>query len=162
MLIDAGGSLSSREVYERTPLHAAAIHGNLEIVKLLLDHGADMTVMSTYGFTPLHSAALHGQVEVLKLLLSSADVAALSKQQMTPLNVAARYGRAEGVRTLLDLGADVDQADETYGHRSIRLVRMDRSRMWNSFLAAGPTFPWQARAAGLPSTRRAVTVTPES
>ena len=53
-----------------TPLHLAAYHGCLEIVKFLF---ADLALMPISKMerasTPLYSAALHGYLEIVKLLL---------------------------------------------------------------------------------------------
>jgi ankyrin repeat protein len=37
-----------------TPLHLAALNGNLTMTKFFLDHGADPNALSEYGETPLH------------------------------------------------------------------------------------------------------------
>ena len=53
----------------KTPLHVAALIGNLEQVKYHIKHGADVNEKSGDGKTPLHYAALSGSREVVKYLV---------------------------------------------------------------------------------------------
>jgi len=50
------------------PLHQAARHGPIELVRLLLDHGADPAVQSDDGMTPLAMAEAAAQQEIAALL----------------------------------------------------------------------------------------------
>lgn len=52
-----------------TPLHLAAAHGQLEIIRLLLSKGADLKAESTDGSTPLHMAVQAGHLSGTKMLL---------------------------------------------------------------------------------------------
>jgi ankyrin repeat protein len=49
-----------------TPLHSAAVHGNLEVVKLLMDHAKVKNPGDKTGKTPLHYAAKNGNREIVK------------------------------------------------------------------------------------------------
>lgn len=64
-----------------TPLHMAAIHGNVEVMQLLLDHQADVNARNkVYKWTPLHMAVKDEQKEaVVALLAAKADVNATAK-----------------------------------------------------------------------------------
>jgi len=52
-----------------TPLHIAAIRGDVHIIGLLLDAGADIDARGEYGHTPLQDAVGQGHVEAVRLLL---------------------------------------------------------------------------------------------
>ena len=54
-----------------TPLHQAADHGNLELVRLLLAHGADPAAQSESGQTPIEMAAAKEFTAVVELLNDS-------------------------------------------------------------------------------------------
>lgn len=57
-----------------TPLHIAAINGNLRAIVLLLAEGAELNARGEGGMTPLHYAVQMQQVEAIKILLEhSAD-----------------------------------------------------------------------------------------
>eukprot|EP01102_Stenamoeba_stenopodia_P010797 TRINITY_DN3284_c0_g3_i1.p1 TRINITY_DN3284_c0_g3~~TRINITY_DN3284_c0_g3_i1.p1 ORF type:complete len:104 (+),score=30.28 TRINITY_DN3284_c0_g3_i1:196-507(+) len=52
-----------------TPLHWAAISGNVEAVKLLLDRGANIDAKSLSGETPLSEASFLGHLDITSTLL---------------------------------------------------------------------------------------------
>jgi ankyrin repeat protein len=55
---------------EQTPLLAAVLAGQTEIVKQLLETGVDVTIPEKDGYTVMHAAAFQGRAEVVKLLLA--------------------------------------------------------------------------------------------
>ena len=55
-LIPAGVSVNVADVDGRTPLHLAALHGNLATVSMLLDCGADFTLRDRFGRTAVDEA----------------------------------------------------------------------------------------------------------
>ena len=61
-----------QEVTGTTPLHLAAEHGHMEVIRILLEHKADKDKSSPHGLTPLRLAALNGHTEVVKLLVEVA------------------------------------------------------------------------------------------
>ena len=65
ILLDAGADPKISNVYGMTPLHMAAIVGNVEVVKLLLREGADPHKAACHGNTPLDLAR---HVDVAKIL----------------------------------------------------------------------------------------------
>lgn len=52
-----------------TPLHIAALNGNVLAVELLLTEGAELNARGEGGMTPLHYAVQMEQVEAIKILL---------------------------------------------------------------------------------------------
>ncbi len=82
----------------------AALHGNLDIVRLLVEKGA---AVNRPGWTPLHYAAISGNVDLLRYLLDrSAYIDAQSPNRSTPLMMAARQDRIDAVHLLVEAGAD--------------------------------------------------------
>jgi ankyrin len=78
-----------------TPLMRAAFSGDLDLVKLLLSHGADPTIISEDGETMVEAAASLGFIQGYSKGRSAAE-------------------RLEVVKLFVELGADVNQADD-YG-----------------------------------------------
>ena len=62
--------VSTRGSFNDTPLHVAAVRGDVHIIGLLLDAGAEIDVRGEYGHTPLHEAVGQGHTEAVKLLLA--------------------------------------------------------------------------------------------
>ncbi|CAG9853995.1 unnamed protein product [Phyllotreta striolata] len=106
----SSSSSRSRERNERgeTPLHLAAIKGDLEQVCKLLAHRADPNVADFAGWTPLHEACNHGWYEVaFRLLQSGANVNARGLDNDTPLHDAVINSHLKLVKLLVERGADI-------------------------------------------------------
>ena len=74
-----------------SPLHYAALAGQLDTVKLLVELGADVDARDPhYGATPLSAANYKDQRNVVEYLL-----------QFAPICDAVRFGGLDRVRTLL-------------------------------------------------------------
>ena len=111
----------SRDIHSRggshtTPLHAASVKGQLDVVSLLLENGADINSRDDRGRTPLHRISQGGQLimehsslDIARLLVSSGtDVNAANDEGWTPLHAAARSGYRDMVELLLESGASLD------------------------------------------------------
>lgn len=114
-LIEAGAAVNSIQVYSESPIHVAAVQGDVNCLKLLLDNQADVRVL--YGAerrNPLHLAAFEGNVDCIRLLLhtSKAQVNAKDSLGRTPLHLAALSQSVDSVEELLDNGAEIDICDE--------------------------------------------------
>src|SRR5580698_5076876 len=109
----AAASVNVKDRLDTTPLHYAALYGNLESVRILLDRGANLNARNKSDATPLIFAAYN--FEKTRLLVEKgADVNAHSSRGMTPLKVAASvHGNIATLRYLLDKGAEVKQIDES-------------------------------------------------
>ncbi|KAL8856574.1 MAG: hypothetical protein Q9178_006803 [Gyalolechia marmorata] len=101
-----------------TPLNAAAVRDECEIMRLLLDRGADPNVRGNKeGWTSLQLACLFNRPQAFNLLLEhNADVNSHGPYG-TPLQAAAYSGAKPLVRELLHRGADIKvNGQGRYGH----------------------------------------------
>ncbi|XP_026233216.1 BRCA1-associated RING domain protein 1 [Anabas testudineus] len=100
-----------------TPLHLAAIKGDVEAVKELLDQGADPNLKDNAGWTPLHEACNLGHLEVVELLLSKgALLNTPGYENDSPLHDAVRNGHVAVAKLLLQHGASQNVLN-LYGKR---------------------------------------------
>lgn len=112
MLVEKGADLNPTSSNAWTPLHFAAMHGSLDVARLLLERGADVN-SNTFRETPLHCALERHHLDVARLLLGKgANTNAEMKFRWTPLHSAAEKYQLDVARMLLEEGADVDAEDE--------------------------------------------------
>lgn len=77
-----------------TPLHWAAIYGQVPSCKTLISKGADLEAGDDEGHTPLWWAISGGELEVVRLLLAGgANVNAKDPKGQTPLDHAKEKGQ---------------------------------------------------------------------
>ncbi|MDK4712131.1 ankyrin repeat domain-containing protein [Rhizobium sp. CNPSo 4039] len=77
----------------RTPLHEAALHGHMEMAKLLIEHGADTTIRDpNFHAPPIGWAEYNGKNEMVEFL------------KAYPLDIfaAAAFGQIDQLATILD------------------------------------------------------------
>jgi len=68
----------------------AALHGHLDICRLLIDKGAQMEAKGRSGDSPLHYAAWEGSIDVVRVLCDrGADIEASNQDGCRPLHHAA-------------------------------------------------------------------------
>lgn len=123
-LLDGKASVQEKdECCGGTPLHSAAVSGNVELVSLLLSKGAKVDSRSDHNVTPLMDACRNGKTGVAQLLLDKgADVNAASKKGWSPLMWAAEGGYIELVRLLLAKGAD-PRAKDGIGRTALSVAK---------------------------------------
>ena len=95
----------------RTPLHYAALHGDVPQTRALLKGGANPNAPDAHGFTPLHEAAVASLTkdDIIDMLLDAgADVNAQGEDGNTPLHCAAMLAKRVLAAVLLQRGARVD------------------------------------------------------
>lgn len=71
LLLEAGGSVTKRDVGGATPLHSAVLAGHLAVVKLLVEYGAKRSlgmVCGTDKKTPLEIAHSEGHDDIVRFL----------------------------------------------------------------------------------------------
>jgi ankyrin repeat protein len=79
----------TRGGWQSTPLHIAAIRGDVEAITALLDAGADIQSRGEHGYSPLHEAVEQGHIEAVRLLLErGASLIATSDDGSTPIQSA--------------------------------------------------------------------------
>jgi hypothetical protein len=120
LLLDHGADVNGRTSAEQTPLLAAILGGQTEIVRLLLERGADVNASGVTGTTALHLAAQLVDPDLVGMLLArDADPNARDHTGNAPLHHVAAVsselipdpeGSAESRRqiilALLAAGAD--------------------------------------------------------
>ncbi|MFK0163153.1 ankyrin repeat domain-containing protein [Rhizobium sp. NPDC090279] len=85
--------LDVNAVTSRTPLHEAALHGHIEMARLLIEHGADTTIRDPHFHAPaIGWAEYNGKQEMVDFL------------KAYPLDIfaAAAFGQVEQLADLLD------------------------------------------------------------
>lgn len=80
---DGKMSVSSKTISGDTPLHFAALQGNLSVVRLLVEAGSDVNVRGESEYTPLDYAVEFNNVEVIEFLQS---MGAITNMEDAPNN----------------------------------------------------------------------------
>ena len=70
LLVKSGANVNAQDAEGFTPLHMAAIHGNLKIVKKLVDLEADVNIITTDGKNAAELAHLNEELEIEEYLES--------------------------------------------------------------------------------------------
>ena len=70
LLVMYGANVNAQDAEGFTPLHMAAIHGNLKIVKKLVDLEADVNIVTTDGKNAAELAHLNEELEIEENLRS--------------------------------------------------------------------------------------------
>lgn len=93
---------------ENSPLRAAILSGNVELVKLLIEHGAKLdTVFGRNRLTYLHLAAQMGYADIISTLVRSGiDINIPDAKGSPPLYTAVISKQVTSVHELLYQGAD--------------------------------------------------------
>ncbi|XP_029446863.1 ankyrin repeat domain-containing protein 12 isoform X2 [Rhinatrema bivittatum] len=117
--------VNKRNERGETPLHMAAIRGDVTQVKELIGLGANVNVKDFAGWTPLHEACNMGYYDVAKVLIAAgADVNTQGLDDDTPLHDAASSGHRDIVKLLLRHGGNAFQANK-HGERPVDVAETE-------------------------------------
>jgi len=88
----------------KTPLHIAAMRGDMKMLEFLITHPyIDMNALDDASTTPIHCAISHSQLDVVKLLLEKgADVNIPDAQRKTCVHIAAEQGNKMMCKLLIE------------------------------------------------------------
>ena len=108
------------------PLHLAAFHGHMQIVKYLIEErDCDKECQNRYKNTPLHRAARQGQLAVVQYLVKEkeCDPMCVCNWGRTPLHIACNHNHLNVVKYLMELeGINVNLKDKRHGLRPLDLA----------------------------------------
>ncbi|KAI8492145.1 hypothetical protein Bbelb_300420 [Branchiostoma belcheri] len=93
-LIDAGCDVNAANDRGNTPLHQAAMSGNIPLIKLLLNHGSDPYIANSANILPIDCATNTGHLVAAKLLrvkISAPDQVWDVVEPHTPLKVTLGF-----------------------------------------------------------------------
>ncbi|HEY1170540.1 MAG TPA: ankyrin repeat domain-containing protein [Verrucomicrobiae bacterium] len=91
----------TRGLWQNTPLHVAAVRGDVAAIAALLDAGADIQSRGELGNSPLHEAVAQGHLPAVRLLLErGASLTATCEDGCTPLRLAQIHEEHEIERML--------------------------------------------------------------
>ena len=115
MLIEKVNSVQPKDDYGNSPLHYAAMHGNLETCRLIIEEIEDKNPKNKEEKTPLHFAAENGHLKVCKIILDQvSDKNPTDSEGKTPLHAVALIGNDEIYEEIASLADDVNPPDN-YG-----------------------------------------------
>ncbi|XP_071410917.1 ankyrin repeat domain-containing protein 12 [Pithys albifrons albifrons] len=121
--------VNKRNERGETPLHMAAIRGDVKQVKELIRLGANVNVKDFAGWTPLHEACNGGYYDVAKVLIAAgADVNTQGLDDDTPLHDSASSGHRNIVKLLLRHGGNPFQANK-HGERPVDVAETEELEM---------------------------------
>jgi len=102
-----------------SPIHDAALTGDVELMEMLIANGADVDERDVHGYTPLHLAIQEGYTDMAKtLIVNGADVNARAVSDggndVTPLYLSIILGRGAVETLLRGHGATGPQAPDYF------------------------------------------------
>ena len=106
--------LEARDGNGMTPLHYAALGGNVELINYFVDKGAKLELKNAQLKTPLHLASMNDRKDAAAVLLKrGAGLETQDDYGRTALVLCARErGQAATGRVLIEAGAAVNAVDK--------------------------------------------------
>lgn len=113
----AGGDIFAADINGNTPLHRAAVEGNLLALELLLQYGADLMKENVSGCIPLHVAVLSSKFDAITFLIGSMEsmgcnLSAVNTKGETALHLACCQDRPDVAKFLGRKGVDMLTKDQ--------------------------------------------------
>ncbi|KAK5660771.1 hypothetical protein OQA88_12137 [Cercophora sp. LCS_1] len=107
--LSKGVAVQRTDVYGRTPLHYASVHGRLEMIDSLLSIAPEaINIIDHDNFTPLIHAIVHGHYTCVERLIDrSARLDPVTDTDHVPLNLACERGEAAIAELLLKHNAQI-------------------------------------------------------
>ena len=91
-LLEGGAEVNVADDFGMTPLHGAAMIGDVDVARVLIDKGADVNRQTRDGYTALHIAAISGKTGFVQFLLDKgANRNLREKRNLTPADAAAQF-----------------------------------------------------------------------
>jgi len=124
-------------------LELAAIHGHVEIVRMLLEAGANPNQQDRSGLTALHVVCHEGgsdqSLEIVRLLLAEAKarVDVQDSEGNTALHFAAEFGHHKHIALLIQHGAPIDTRNKLGATPLLHAAVFDRWDAVRLLLNAG-------------------------
>jgi hypothetical protein len=148
-----------------TPLHAAVVKGNVDVMVFLLEHDADVAAVDGEGFTPLYEESRRARFDMMSLLFDHhADVNSQDKNGRTALLRSSFERELEVARVLLRHGAATDIVDmegftpliaaSRHGHLDIARLLLENGAAVDLQDHYGWTPLWSATRYGHPNIVR--------
>jgi hypothetical protein len=121
---------------ERTPLHASAFYGYVDVFSLLAEYFPNLEIRGVFDQTPLHRTSYGGYLRIGQCLLDrGADINAREVDDWTPLYIAVICDQLEFARMLLERGAAIHtpsddgetplHAASKYGHVQVARLLLE-------------------------------------
>ncbi|EXB29253.1 Serine/threonine-protein phosphatase 6 regulatory ankyrin repeat subunit A [Morus notabilis] len=105
-LLKTGATISHRDQYGLTALHAAAMKGHKDVVLMLIEFGLDLESPDNEGHSPLHLAVVGGSLDtVVALVIKGANINIKNNRSATPLYMATAMGHHDIAEFLITKGA---------------------------------------------------------
>ncbi|XP_042877568.1 transient receptor potential cation channel subfamily A member 1 homolog [Penaeus japonicus] len=110
LLAKHGALLDAQDKYGQTPLHFAAMTGNLRAARDLIKCGAQVEIEDNQQMTPIMVAATYGYVDIVRLLLiqAKANVRHQDSSKQTAMHRASKGGHLEIVKMMIQTGKTME------------------------------------------------------
>jgi ankyrin repeat protein len=124
-IVAKGVDIKTKDESGWNALMTAALHGNIETVKMLMEKGLDVNEKrDSDAGTAVMASSVNGQLEMTKFLVEKgANINAKDHVGTTPLMFACVKSRLQIIKYLLEKGADVNARDDRHYTALMMAVR---------------------------------------